>query len=94
MARAAGNLDDLVSVLSRDMSSSDDYAKIAEECLSAGRHDQALEWAEKGLEASPFDRYGRLRELAANACHRLGRHEEADAMARELFRAVRSVDAY
>lgn len=78
LARASGDVEELVSVLSRDLAHPYNFLRIAEAYREAGRHDDALLWAEKGLKAFPVRRDSRLVEFAAEEYHRRGRH--ADAM--------------
>src|SRR5262249_28334470 len=78
LARASGDIEELVAVVSRDLSSADGYLRIAEVYREAGQHDDALLWAERGLKAFPDHTDTRLRELAAEEYHRRDRH--ADAM--------------
>ncbi|MFO7650968.1 MAG: SWIM zinc finger family protein [bacterium] len=47
-ARAGGDIDDLASVMARDLSSPSRYLEIAEVYQGAGDADKALAWAEKG----------------------------------------------
>lgn len=77
LARAAGEIEELVAVMSRDLSSAYDYLKIARVYLEAGQRDKALVWAEKGLKAFPRLTDRRLREFAAEEYHRLKRHDDA-----------------
>ena len=78
LARASGDTEEHVAVMSRDLSSAYGYLRIAEVYREAGQHDNALLWAEKGLKAFPDRTDTRLREFAAEEYHRRGRH--ADAM--------------
>jgi uncharacterized Zn finger protein len=78
LARASGDIEELVAAMSRDLSSSYFYLRIAEVYRKAGQHDNAQLWAEKGLKAFPDRTDARLREFAAEEYHRRGRH--ADAM--------------
>ena len=77
LAQASGSVDDLVAVLSRDLTGAFQYRRIAETYRDAGRHDQVLEWAEKGLAAFPEHGDTQLRAIAAEEYHRRGRHEDA-----------------
>ena len=77
LARASGDLEELVAVMSRDLTSGYRYLQIAEVYGEARLHDKALLWAEKGLKAFPNRTDARLREFAAEEYHRCGRHEEA-----------------
>jgi hypothetical protein len=76
LARASGDVEKVAAVMSRDLSHAYSYLKIAEVYREARQHDQALLWAEKGLNAFP-ETDGRLREFAAEEDHRRRRHEDA-----------------
>lgn len=76
LARASGDIEQLVTMMSRDLSDSYRYWKVVEVYSEANQPDQALAWAEKGLQAFPDYTGSRLREFAANEYHRRGRHEE------------------
>jgi hypothetical protein len=77
LAQASGDIEQLVAVMSRDLSSAYSYWKIAEVYREARQHDRALLWAEKGLQAFPDHTDGRLREFAAEEYHRRRRHDDA-----------------
>jgi tetratricopeptide (TPR) repeat protein len=77
LAQAEGDVEQLVAVMSRDLSSAYGYLKIAEVYHEAGRHDEALLWTEKGLRAFPDHTDSRLREFAAEEYHRRRRHDDA-----------------
>jgi uncharacterized Zn finger protein len=80
LAQASGDIEALVAVMSRDLSSAYSYLKIAEVYREAGQHDGALLWAEKGLKAFPERTDARLREFAAEEYHRRRRDDEAMAL--------------
>jgi len=77
LARASGDTEELVSVMSRDLSHPCQYLKIAEVYREARQHDKALLWAENGLTAFPERTDQRLREFTADEYHRRRRHDEA-----------------
>jgi uncharacterized Zn finger protein len=77
LAQASGDIEQLVAVMSRDLSSAYSYWKIAEVYREARQHDNALLWAEKGLKAFPDQTDVRLREFAAEEYHRRRRHDDA-----------------
>ena len=77
LARASGEIEELVAVMSRDLSSAYSYLRIAEVYQEAGEHGKVLLWAENGLEAFPDHTDARLREFAAEEYHRRSRHAEA-----------------
>ena len=70
-------VESLVAVQSRDLSSEYRFLQIAQTYIDAGKPDQALEWAEKGLQAFPENTDSRLREFLADQYHRRKRHSEA-----------------
>jgi len=80
LARADGDVESLVAVQRRDLSSSYRYLQIAETYKQAGEADQALRWAEDGLKAFPDESSERLREFLAEEYHRRERHDDALAM--------------
>ncbi len=77
MAKASGDVEQLVAVMSRDLSRADSYLRIAQVYREARQHEKALLWAEKGLKAFPNHRDPRLREFAAEEYHRRGSHDGA-----------------
>lgn len=86
LARASGDIEELVAVKSRDLSSSYAFLRIAEIYRQAGQSDVALEWAERGWKSFPEERRDdRLREFIADAYHRQKRHDEAMALTWEAF---------
>lgn len=53
-----GDVDARVAVMARDLSHAYDFLEIAEVLVEAGRHDDALEWAQRGLIAFADDERG------------------------------------
>lgn len=53
IAVADGDLDQLIEIKRRDLSSPHDFLSLAELCRGAGRHAEAAAWAERGLQAFP-----------------------------------------
>ncbi len=94
LARESGDIDALVVVNSRRLHASYDYLKIAEILIEAGRHDEALEWAQAGHAAFPNRRDSRLVDFLADEYARLDRHEDALRLAWDLFRREPSLMAY
>lgn len=80
LARRSGDVEALVAVKQRDLSLAYQYLGIAETYKRAGEHDEALEWAERGVKAFPERTDSRLREFLANEYHRRKRHDEAMAL--------------
>lgn len=80
LARQTGDVEAIVAIKKRDLSSAYAYLQIAETYKEARKSDLALAWAEKGLKAFPKRTDSRLREFAALEYHRSKRHEEAMAL--------------
>ncbi|MBI4540724.1 MAG: SWIM zinc finger family protein [Gemmatimonadetes bacterium] len=80
LARQIGDVEAVVAVKKRDLSSAYAYLQIAETYKTARKHDLALEWAERGVKAFPKRTDSRLREFLANEYHRRKRHDEAMAL--------------
>ncbi len=94
LARRAGDLDALVSVKSRDLSSPYRFYEIARLYRDAGDHDRALEWAERGTAAFPAEPDWRLQELLADEYHRRSRHADAMGLAWRHFADRPFLDSY
>lgn len=79
LARAEGDVEKLVEIKTRDLSSQYNYYQIAEIYRENKKYDQALEWAERGVSDFPkAERLDwRLGEFLANEYHRRQRHDEA-----------------
>ncbi len=80
LARADGDVEALVAVKCRDLSSPYAYLQVAEIYQEAGAPDKALRWAEDGIEAFPNRPDERLFEFVANEYHRQERHDDAMAL--------------
>ena len=95
LAEVEGDLAARAAVKQRDLSSAHDFLALAELYASAGQDAEALAWAERGLRAFPGlpDQAG-LRDFAAGAFHRLGRHEEAVRLAWEEFERFGDVEHF
>ena len=94
LARAAGDVDELVTVKARDLSSPYAFLEIAQVCLDAGRADEALDWAEQGVRAFPDTSDGRLRAFLAESYHQQSRHDEALALVWAPFEARPTVEGF
>ncbi len=81
LARHDGDVEARVAIKQRDLSSAWSFLQIAEIYQGAGRHEAALDWAERGCRAFPERTDPRLREFLAQAYHRARRHDEAMALA-------------
>ena len=81
LARVSGDVEALVAIKRRDLSSAWAHVEIAEIYRQARKHDLALEWAERGLQAFPLRTDARLGEFLMTEYHRRKRHEDAMAIA-------------
>ena len=77
LAELTGDVEAMVEVKKRDLSSAYHYLQIAELYKKAGKNDKALEWAEAGRKAFPERTDSRLRDFLASEYHRGKRHDDA-----------------
>jgi uncharacterized Zn finger protein len=100
LARASGDIDELVAIKARDLSSGWRYLGIAEIWAHANQPDKALEWAERGLAAFPKRTDNRLRDFLVGIYLKHKRHDEAlqltwiqfeEQPSLELFRKLHDV---
>lgn len=94
LARRTGDVEALVAVKARDLTSAHAYLEIAEIYETAGDTARALSWAEDGVAAFPERTDPRLRELLAGMYHDLGRHDDAMALAWVAFTEQPYLTAY
>jgi uncharacterized Zn finger protein len=94
LAEQSGDLDELVSVKARDLSSAYSFVQIAELYRTAGRHDDALGWAERGVVAYPERTDSRLLEILAEEYERRGRHGEAMELMWSAFADSPGLNSY
>jgi len=76
LARQSGDREALVAIKRHDLSVPYSFLEIAEIYRQTGKHDQALDWAERGMRAFPYID-SRLSDFVAGEYHRRGRHAEA-----------------
>lgn len=76
-AELSGDVEALVAVKSRDLSSASNYLGIAEIYRKHRQHDRALEWAERGIKAFPNKPDDRLRDFLAEEYLRRKRNDDA-----------------
>ncbi len=94
LARAAGDIDELIAIKSRDLTLAYHFLEIAQICATAGRNDEALDWAERGVRAFPTGTDGRLRGFLADLYHGRSRHDEAMTLIWAEFTEHRSLERY
>lgn len=87
LARSTGDVEQLVEVMSRNLTEEHCHLRIAEVYRDAGLYDKALTWAETGLASFPKQHDSKLREFAAEEYHRRKQHAKAiDLMWKEFFK--------
>jgi len=94
LARQSGDVEALVAVLERDLSSTHRYLRIAEEYRAAGDRDKALAWAERGVAASTGTDGAMLRRFVAEEYRHRDRHADALRIIWIEFRESPSLQAY
>ena len=94
LARLDGDIEALVSVKSRDLSSAWNFLQIAETYRKAGKKDKSLEWAERGLVAFPKNTDTRLREFLIEEYLRRNRGTEALSLAWVEFEERACLEPY
>ena len=77
LAEASGDVEELVAIKSKDLSSPWSYLQIAEIWAEAKQPDKALAWAERGLQAFPDRPDNRLRDFLVAAYLKRKRNDEA-----------------
>jgi uncharacterized Zn finger protein len=94
LAEASGDVDAVVAVLARDLSSPYQFVRIANLLGEAARVTDALSWAERGLECFGAQADHRLVEVAADGYHRTSQSGRAVDLAWRVFDASPSPAAY
>jgi len=94
LARESGDVEELVAIKSRDLSSSYQYLIIAEIWAKAGQDDKALDWAERGLQAFPKATDNRLRDFLVAAYLQRQRNDEALQLTWVQFEERASLEQY
>ena len=77
LAKASGDIEELVAIKSRDLSAGYCYLSIAEIYAKAEQPEKALDWAERGLKAFPERPDNRLRDFLVAAYLKCQRNDEA-----------------
>lgn len=94
LAKARGDVEALVEVKKRDLSSSYAYLEIAKIYRNAEKTELALEWAEKGLQEFQTRPDSRLRNFLAEEYQKAGRHSDAIKMIWQNFVERPSLEIY
>lgn len=94
LARQEEDIEELVGVISRDLSRPHSYLRIAQIYAEAGQSEKALEWAEEAMWVFPDQRHSGLREFVAQQYHHGGRHEEATQLIWPHFARSPRLESY
>ncbi len=94
LARLSGDIEELVAVKARDLSSPYSYVEIAEIYRDAGHHDETLAWTERGVAAFPECLDARLLEILAEEYEGRGRGDEAVLVMWSLLQRHPVLDSY
>jgi uncharacterized Zn finger protein len=95
LAHHSGDVEEVVAVKSRDLSTPYAFLQIAALYKESGDTDRALAWAERGWAAFTNDRSDeRLRHFLADAYHERGRHDDAMRLAWQAFSDHPGFEAY
>ncbi|MCX4516001.1 hypothetical protein OHA27_38535 [Streptomyces sp. NBC_01619] len=97
LVKAEGDVDALVALYAKDLlPSGATHLHIAEELDAAGREDEALAWAERGLRDCAQEAHvdGRLVDYVCARYMRANRMTEVVSLRRDRLRAERSLAAY
>ncbi|MGF6837890.1 putative Zn finger protein [Paraburkholderia youngii] len=85
LAELDGDVDALIRIRSKDLSSSYRFLLLAELCTKHGRYDEGLAWAERGLTESKKNVDQRLLDFCIQEYLRRGEFAKADAFAWQRF---------
>lgn len=94
LAAVSGDVEELVVVKSKDLSSPYHYLEIARTYKESGDSEKALEWAEMGVSTFANNPDDRLNEFLADEYHRRSRHAEAMKLIWQNFLARPHLNSY
>ena len=90
----SGDIDGLVTIKSRNLSSPHAFLGVAELLQRHGRHDEALKWAEKGIAAFPNERLDDIVRFCIAEHLRRGDAGRVESLAWQRFVRQPGSDAY
>jgi len=94
LADLSGNVDRMVEIRARDLSSPYAFLEIAEICKKAVRSEEALEWALKGITAFRHRPDERLYDFAAQEYHQRGEHDKGVELSWDAFLGGPNLERY
>jgi uncharacterized Zn finger protein len=93
-AEREGDVDGIIAIRAKDLSTAYDYLCIAELCLDDAREPEALKWVEDGLWQFEDDPDERLIFFASDLYRRFGREEDANKLLWRTFERRPSIALY
>jgi uncharacterized Zn finger protein len=93
-AEREGDVDGVIAIRAKDLSTAHDYLGIALLCRDHARELEALKWAEEGLWQFEDNPDERLIFFASDLYRRIGREEDADKLLWRTFERCPSVELY
>ena len=93
-AERDGDVDAVIAIRTRDLSTAYDYLGIAQLCLDHAREAEALKWAEEGLWQFEDNPDERLIFFVSDLYRRIGRGEDAEKLLWRTFERAPSLQLY
>jgi uncharacterized Zn finger protein len=93
-AEREGDVDGVIAIRAKDLSTAYDYLGIAQLCLDRAREPEALKWAEEGLWQFEDNPDERLILFASDMYRRIGREEDAEKLLWRTFERHPSIELY
>src|SRR5260370_28652370 len=93
-AEGEGDVDGIIAIRAKDLSTPHNYRGIAQLCLDHGRKPEALKWAEEGLWQFEDNPDERLVFFVSNLYRRSGREEDAEKLLWQTFERAPSLQLY
>jgi uncharacterized Zn finger protein len=93
-AEREGDVDGVIAIRARDLSTAYDYLGIAQLCLDHAREAEALKWAEEGLWQFEDNPDERLIIFVADLYRQIGRKEDADQLLWRTFEQRPRIELY
>lgn len=94
LAELDGDVDTLIRIRSKDLSSPYRFLLVAEICVKHGRPDEGLAWAERGIKESGKGFDQRLLDFCIDAYLRRREFDKADASAWHRFEMYPTAEAF
>jgi hypothetical protein len=93
-AERDGDVDGVIALRAKDLSTAHDYLGIAQLCLDHARETEALKWAEEGLWQFEDNPDQRLVFFVSDLYRRIGREQDAEKLLWRTFERCPSIELY